>query len=227
MPGFFSSYKKWFNEEFWPFYLSEHQNPTSRSLHFGASGLGLFCLAATAVTASPLFLAAGLIVGYGGAWTGHLKHERNKPATFKMPFASLLGDYRMFFAALGGTLNEQMKGYGLDTSGIKPAARTVLPFHVWRCKDLIPADKLDGQRIHSERRPVPAAPLLQPQPQYGLVPCTARLVTRVRNGLKAGFAAAAQPPVMPPAEKPAEPVVEKPAEAQKQAAQEPPVAPGP
>lgn len=82
--------------EFYPFYLSEHANRTSRRLHFLGTGLfgstALFGLA----TQRWLLAAVSPIFGYAFAWIGHFFFERNKPATFRHPFYSLLGDFAMF-----------------------------------------------------------------------------------------------------------------------------------
>jgi hypothetical protein len=73
-------------EEFWPFYVLEHQNKTNRLLHF-----------------------LGLVVGYGPAWIGHFIVEGNRPATFKYPLWSLLGDFRMWGKTLRGTMNREVE----------------------------------------------------------------------------------------------------------------------
>jgi hypothetical protein len=40
-------------------------------------------------------LIAVPIVGYGFAWAGHFFFEKNRPATFRYPFYSLMGDWVM------------------------------------------------------------------------------------------------------------------------------------
>jgi hypothetical protein len=82
--------------EFYPFYLSEHGNRTCRRLHFVGSTLSLVCLAMLVVTRNPLWLLAGLLVGYGFAWVGHFGFEKNKPASFKRPLYSFMGDWVMY-----------------------------------------------------------------------------------------------------------------------------------
>lgn len=41
-------------------------------------------------------LAMAPLIGYGLAWIGHFFFERNKPATFRYPLYSLMGDIRLF-----------------------------------------------------------------------------------------------------------------------------------
>jgi len=88
--------------EFYPFYLSEHSNQTSRRLHFIGS-LGVLALVATAILrGNPWWLLAALLCGYGFAWVGHFFFEHNRPATFKHPFYSFAGDWVMFADILRG-----------------------------------------------------------------------------------------------------------------------------
>jgi hypothetical protein len=93
----FTSFK-----DFYPFYLGEHANMTSRKLHFvGTCGvIALFIL--FFFTGNPTLLWALPVVGYGFAWVGHFIFEKNRPATFKYPFYSLMGDFRMFWDILTG-----------------------------------------------------------------------------------------------------------------------------
>jgi hypothetical protein len=82
--------------EFYPFYLSEHGNRTCRRLHFFGSSLALVCLALAIATRNPGWLLAGLLCGYGFAWIGHFGFEKNRPASFKQPLYSLMGDWVMY-----------------------------------------------------------------------------------------------------------------------------------
>ena len=90
--------------EFYPFYLSEHENRTSRRLHFCGTLLVIALVTAVIVLRRPLLLVLLPIVGYGFAWLGHFVFEKNQPATFKHPFYSLLGDFVMFKDMLIGRI---------------------------------------------------------------------------------------------------------------------------
>lgn len=81
---------------FYPYYLSEHRNRTCRRLHFVGSTLALLCLVALVLTGSLWWLLAAVIAGYAFAWLGHFAFEKNRPATFRHPLYSLMGDCVMY-----------------------------------------------------------------------------------------------------------------------------------
>ena len=90
--------------EFYPFYLGEHANRTSRRLHFvGSCGVIVLVLLAMA-RADARWLLAALACGYGFAWVGHFFFEKNRPATFKHPLYSFAGDWVMFKDILTGKI---------------------------------------------------------------------------------------------------------------------------
>lgn len=89
-------------EEFYPYYLSEHQNTTSRILHFIGTGLVILLIPAALLFHSFAMVLLIPVVGYGFAWVGHYFFEKNKPATFKHPFYSLASDFLLFFDLLSG-----------------------------------------------------------------------------------------------------------------------------
>jgi len=64
--------------EFYMFYLSEHNNPVNRRLHFMGTASGLIALIAFVSTLNWLLLAAVPVLGYGFAWVGHFVVERNR-----------------------------------------------------------------------------------------------------------------------------------------------------
>lgn len=88
--------------DFYPYYLEEHQNSTCRKLHFTGTGLLFFILGYALISSQYHWLIAIPFVGYGFAWVGHFFFEKNKPATFKYPFLSLVSDFKLFFDLLLG-----------------------------------------------------------------------------------------------------------------------------
>lgn len=90
--------------DFYPFYLSEHANTTCRRLHFVGALCVLAILVAALATGRTMWLLAMPVAGYGFAWVGHFAFEKNKPASFKHPLYSFMGDWVMFFQLLTGKL---------------------------------------------------------------------------------------------------------------------------
>lgn len=82
--------------EFYPYYLQEHSNRTCRRLHFIGTSLVIGIVLAAVGTGNLSWLWAIPVAGYGFAWVGHYGFEKNRPATFKHPFYSLLGDFVMY-----------------------------------------------------------------------------------------------------------------------------------
>jgi hypothetical protein len=83
--------------EFYPFHLTEHSNRVSRRLHFIGTSISL-----------------ALVQGYALAWIGHFFFEHNRPATFRHPLWSFMGDWRMWWDILQRPITLQ----GLSTSEI-------------------------------------------------------------------------------------------------------------
>jgi hypothetical protein len=90
--------------EFYPFYLSEHANRTTRRLHFVGTSVALVLLITSVVTQNWWLIAVALVQGYAFAWVGHFFFEHNKPATFKYPGFSFMGDWRLWWEILTGKL---------------------------------------------------------------------------------------------------------------------------
>ena len=96
----YSSFK-----DFYPFYLGEHANLICRRLHFiGTSGIVIIVALVIAQVLPVVWLWAIPILGYGFAWIGHFFFEKNRPATFKYPFYSFLGDWVMYRDMLTGKI---------------------------------------------------------------------------------------------------------------------------
>ena len=82
--------------EFYPFYLGAHSNAVCRRLHFAGTSLSRLFLLALVVTGNWWYLLAGLVCGYAFAWVGHFGFEKNRPASFKRPLYSFMGDWVMY-----------------------------------------------------------------------------------------------------------------------------------
>ena len=96
----YSSFK-----DFYPFYLGEHANLICRRLHFiGTSGVVVIAALVITQVLPLVWLWAIPVLGYGFAWVGHFFFEKNRPATFKYPFYSLLGDWVMYKDMLTGKI---------------------------------------------------------------------------------------------------------------------------
>jgi hypothetical protein len=90
--------------EFYPYYLGEHSNRTCRRLHFAGTSLVLVIAAGAVLTGAWWMLFFLPLAGYGFAWAGHFFFEKNRPATFRHPFYSLLGDFVMYKDILLGKI---------------------------------------------------------------------------------------------------------------------------
>lgn len=100
-------------EEFWPYYLREHSNPSCRALHYAGSCAAIATLLSVLSTGRPGLLVLALVAGYGPAWFAHFVIEKNRPATFKYPLWSLLSDFRMLFFWVSGKLGEELTRAGV------------------------------------------------------------------------------------------------------------------
>ena len=82
-------------EEFYPFYLSEHSKRSTKILHMIGSILVIYILLYSINNQDWNKLYYLPLIGYGFAWIGHFFFEKNKPATFKYPLYSFIGDWVM------------------------------------------------------------------------------------------------------------------------------------
>ena len=98
--------------DFYPYYLSEHRNPTCRKLHFVGSWIVVALVAVALFTRNAWVLLLVPVAGYGFAWVGHFAFEKNRPATFKHPLYSLLGDWVMFWQLLTGKIPFEERNAG-------------------------------------------------------------------------------------------------------------------
>ena len=88
--------------EFYPFYLSEHQNATSRRLHFVGTSIALVLVVDALLFGRWWLVPVALLQGYAFAWVGHFFFEHNRPAMFKHPLFSFMGDWRLWWEIVVG-----------------------------------------------------------------------------------------------------------------------------
>ena len=98
-PPSFASFR-----EFYPYYLGQHSNRTSRRLHVTGTLLALVIGGGAVVSGRWWWLLAVPLAGYLPAWVGHYFFEGNSPATFGYPLYSLRGDLAMLAEVLTGRL---------------------------------------------------------------------------------------------------------------------------
>lgn len=91
--------------EFYPYYLSEHSNKTCRRFHVVGTVGGMLMMLAGLATQNWWMVPSGLVFGYANAWVGHFVFEKNKPASFKYPGYSFLGDWMMLKDILRGKVS--------------------------------------------------------------------------------------------------------------------------
>lgn len=91
-------------KSFYPDYLVEHSHPVCRGLHATGSLAVLLGLVVLVLLQAWVWLLILPAVGYGFAWAGHFFFEKNRPATFRHPWYSFLGDWVMLFQLITGKL---------------------------------------------------------------------------------------------------------------------------
>ncbi|PRC95090.1 DUF962 domain-containing protein [Solimicrobium silvestre] len=91
--------------DFYPFYLNEHCNVISRRLHVIGTSCVLLLSLTSIVTQHWALLWLLPVLGYSFAWVGHYVFEKNRPATFKHPLYSLMGDFKMWWQVVTQQLN--------------------------------------------------------------------------------------------------------------------------
>lgn len=94
---------------FYPFYLSQHQNTTSRVFHFIGTSLFFFIFFGAFIFHQFNWFFLCPVAGYGFAWIGHYFFEKNKPATFQYPLYSLASDFILYFELLAGKQSFNVK----------------------------------------------------------------------------------------------------------------------
>ena len=93
--------------KFWPVYLSQHFNPTSRRLHLISTLYFFFLWIMSGLTGSYIFLFL-IPTCYILPWIGHFFFEGNIPKTFSSPLLSFIGDLKLTAFQLTGAIDEEL-----------------------------------------------------------------------------------------------------------------------
>ena len=109
--------------EFWPYYVREHLNPLNRKLHFIGSTLAGATAIGSIVTGQLYALPLAPVVGYGFAWVGHFFVEKNKPASFKYPVYSFMGDWVMWYKIVTGKMDAEVERVQAQYTEVTPIDR--------------------------------------------------------------------------------------------------------
>lgn len=104
------------DDAFWLRYLRAHSDPRTRTMHAAGTIVATVLTGLALARRDPRLFGAALVCGYGPAWYAHAFIERNKPETLSAPLRSLAGDYRMCFAMLTGTIDDELRRAGAETA---------------------------------------------------------------------------------------------------------------
>jgi hypothetical protein len=77
---------------------------STRFIHFVGTTVALIFAIFFALTLDFKFILIGLVCVYGPAFLSHFYFEKNRPATFKHPFYSIIGDLRMWYLMITGKI---------------------------------------------------------------------------------------------------------------------------
>lgn len=94
--------------EFWDFYVLEHSDKRTRFFHLCGTLTGAMILICLIAFGYWYLFPLALVPSYGLAWYSHFFIEHNKPATFKYPLWSLIGDYKMVWMMLRGKMDGEV-----------------------------------------------------------------------------------------------------------------------
>ncbi len=92
------------SENYYKYYLTLHQHPKCRLLHFIGQLSTLILLVAVIYYQKYICLFLTPFIIYPFAWSGHYFFEKNKPAAFTNPLYAKISDWIMFKDILLGRI---------------------------------------------------------------------------------------------------------------------------
>jgi len=94
-------------EEFWVLYVTQHQHPLNRLLHYLGGCWFLGCLIASAVLWNFWFVLLAYF-GYIPSWIGHVVFEGNRPLTLGAPLWAGYSECKMLLYGLTGRMKKEV-----------------------------------------------------------------------------------------------------------------------
>tara|TARA_R110000824_G_scaffold317076_1_gene504295 strand:+ start:1639 stop:1929 length:291 start_codon:yes stop_codon:yes gene_type:complete len=92
-------------KEYYEYYLTLHQDPRCRRLHFAGQCFTILFAAYVFYGWHWYLVPLVPFVIYPFAWSGHYFYEKNKPAAFKDPIKAKISDWLMFRDILLGRIS--------------------------------------------------------------------------------------------------------------------------
>ena len=83
-------------DDFYQFYLKEHQNPWNIALHYLGTTASIILIIFFCTQQQFLLILPAFLLGYVFAWVGHFVFEKNKPAALNYPVKSFISDLRLW-----------------------------------------------------------------------------------------------------------------------------------
>lgn len=105
-------------EEFWPFYLREHDKKLTRALHVFGTTSGLLMLGIAALAADWRLLVVAALAGYGPPVAAHYLVQEKPPVGIANPrfiLWSFRGDFRICRLFYTGKLGAELRARGITT----------------------------------------------------------------------------------------------------------------
>lgn len=94
---------KTFNE-FFPYYLSVHSHRSTKWIHAVTTSFAMVFLVITLVTGKLAYVVSAWVATYAILFLSHFLIEKNRPATFRYPWWSILADFKMAYLLFKGKL---------------------------------------------------------------------------------------------------------------------------
>jgi hypothetical protein len=101
---------------FWPYYLGEHSKKATRAFHFLGTSMMLMLIIIAIVFHSAIYLGYGVVCAYGLPWMSHFFIEKNRPATLRHPWFSLIGDFKMYALIASGRMTDELLRLEIHTA---------------------------------------------------------------------------------------------------------------